>query len=512
LSVVLRLRPQATGCWWRVEEYQEEQAMGCCNEPVNVLAPAALDPTQHVNFSKGMVLGVDDFAQEFTYLAGRDQWLVRDAIGYGTVSGLRVFADSAGAERPRLHVSASSAFVPSGRQVCIPADQCAVVNRWLAKPDNAATVYRLLNPVSPPLSPPLSPPVVLSPPPVATGTISLYLTLCWADCTTRPVPIPGEPCRSEDELMADSRVADDFRLELRAAAPVQVEEDALRDFVRWLRTNVQVVDTSPPPAADAAAWLDALRPAAQPWLDAAAVSPPASFATLGDYLFDLSPPGLTVARERVCDFLRAAFRFWVTELRPLWMARRCHRVVHQDQHCVLLARVEFEVAWVGGSPTGVWQITGSPASMSIDETTRPFLAHQRLLQEWLLCGCECAGLGAAGAISGPTPSAPALPGLAASAARVPVLTITTDLTLDDSHYCAICRGGGSMTITLPASLPINAGRVHVVKNVDVDTLIVAADAVAGDLIDDKPSLAVKKRKAVTLIADGAGQWQVVGMA
>jgi hypothetical protein len=490
--------------------------MGCCNEPVSVLAPAALDPTQHVNFTKGMVLGVDDFAQEFAYLAGRDHWLVRDALGYGTVSGLRVFAETGGAEGPRLHVSAGSAFVPSGKHVCVAADQCAVINRWLAKADNAATVYRLLNPVSPPLSPPLSPPIVLSPPPVASGAISLYLTLCWADCTTRPVPIPGEPCRSEDQLMADSRVADDFRLELRAAAPVQVEEDALRDFVRWLRRNVQVVDTSPPPAGDDAAWLDALRPAAQPWLDAAAasppVSPPASFATLGDYLFDLSPPGLTVARERLCDFLRVAFRFWVTELRPLWMARRCHRVAYPDQDCVLLARVELEVVWAGGSPTGAWQVGGSPVSVAIDEITRPFLAHQRLLQEWLLCGCDCAGLGTAAAISGPVPFALTMPGLAAAAARVPVLTITTDLTLDDSHYCVICRGAGSLTITLPASLPINAGRVHVVKNVDVDTLTVAADAVAGDLIDDKPTLVVRKRKAVTLIADGAGQWQVVGMA
>jgi hypothetical protein len=101
------------------------------------------------------------------------------------------------------------------------------------------------------------------------------------------------------------------------------------------------------------------------------VSPPPSFVTLGDYLFDLSPPDLAVARDRLCDFLRVAFRFWVTELRPLWMARRCHRPVYPDQDCVLLARVEFEVVWVGGSPAGAWQIAGSPVTVAIDETTRP---------------------------------------------------------------------------------------------------------------------------------------------
>ena len=46
--------------------------MGCCNEPVNELGTPTFDPSQHVNFAKGMVLGVDDFSQEFAYLAGRD--------------------------------------------------------------------------------------------------------------------------------------------------------------------------------------------------------------------------------------------------------------------------------------------------------------------------------------------------------------------------------------------------------------------------------------------------------
>lgn len=364
--------------------------MGCCNEPVNTLTGTAPDPSQHVNYARGMVLGVDDFVQEFAYLAGRDQWLARDAIGYGTLAGLRVFAENDGAEGPRLHVTAGSALVPSGRHVCVPADQCAVINRWLAKPDHAAIVNRLLNPLSPPMSPPVSPP--MSPPLDTEGTISLYLTLCYADCKTRPVPIPGEPCRSEDELMAPSRIADDFRLDLRETAPLQTEEDALRDFVRWLRANIDTVDGSPPPAADEAAWLLALADGAQAWLAAQSssppLSPPASFASLGDYLFDLATP-IAVARADLCAFLRVAIRFWVTTLRPLWMAMRCHAAQRADTDCVLLARVSFEVQWIGGSPTGVWQVTGSPAALQIDESTRPVLAHLRLLQEWALCGCDC---------------------------------------------------------------------------------------------------------------------------
>lgn len=484
--------------------------MGCCNELANALETAVFNPTQHVNFAKGMVLGVDDFRQEFAYLSGRDQWLARDAVGYGTLSGLRVFVE-VDADGPRLHVTAGSALVPSGKHVCVGADQCAVLNKWLAKPAHAAIVTQLLNPGSPPASPPVSPPGVTS------GTISLFLTLCYDDCTAFPVPVPGEPCRSEDELMADSRVVDDFRLELRRDAPAQVEEDALRDFVRWLHANVQVVSTSPPPPGDDATWLDALRPAAQPWLDAAAMSPPmsppASFATLGDYLADLSPLNLQVSASQMCEFLRVAFRFWVTELRPLWMARRCHMPMVKDQDCVLLARVEFDVEFIGGSPTGVWQVVGSPATVSVDESARPFLVHLRMLQEWMMCGCECAGLGTAPAMGGgfvPLGPAMAPPG---SSARVPVLLTATDVDLDASHYCVICKDApGSVKLTLPASIPATAGRVYVVKNVDVTGLSVHADAVAGDKVEDKASLAVKKKAAVTLIADGAGAWRSIAQA
>jgi hypothetical protein len=195
--------------------------MGCCNELANALDTAVFDPTQHVNFAKGMVLGVDDFRQEFAYLSGRDEWLARDAVGYGTLSGLRVFVEDGGTDGPRLQVTWGSALAPSGKHICVGADQCALFNKWLAKPANAAIVTQLLNPSSPPMSPPFSPPLLS--PPVTTGAISLYLTLCYADCTAFAVPVPGEPCRSEAALMADSRVVDDFRLELRKEPPAQVK-------------------------------------------------------------------------------------------------------------------------------------------------------------------------------------------------------------------------------------------------------------------------------------------------
>jgi len=500
--------------------------MGCCNEPATALTSSAPDPARHVNYAKGMVLGVDDFTQEFAYLAGRDQWLARDAIGYGTLSGLKVYSEDGGADGPRLHVAAGSALAVSGKLICVPADQCCLLNKWLAKPENAKTVNRLLSGGSPPLSPPLSPP------PTTSGTVSLYLTLCYTDCLTAPVPIPGEPCRSEDQLMAPSRVADDFCLELRAEAPSQVEEDALRDFVKWLKDNVRVVDTSPPPAGDDATWLASLRSVVQTWFDAMKasppLSPPASIETLGDYLFDLSPPDLTVSRGQLGDFLRVAFLFWVTELRPMWMARRCHTPVSGDQDCVQLARIEFPVVWVGGSPTGAWQVDGSPSNVIVDESTRPFIVHLRLLQEWLLCGSEYVGgaLAAMGgapvarvlAVARARAAPPAIPGAGPGAAApssgaaphaIPITGLggTAPITLDASYYCVICDGG--QTLNLPKVTTRNRGRVYVVKTLKSKSTLNCANL---DRIEGAASFTVKKGHAVTVVSDGAGDWHVIGSA
>ena len=53
-------------------------------------ASASADPTKRVNYTYGMVLGVDDFVQEQTYHNARGEWLARDLVGYGTVNGLAV--------------------------------------------------------------------------------------------------------------------------------------------------------------------------------------------------------------------------------------------------------------------------------------------------------------------------------------------------------------------------------------------------------------------------------------
>ena len=96
----------------------------------------------------------------------------------------------------------------------------------------------------------------------------------------------------------------------------------------------------------------------------------------------------------------------------------------------------------------------------------------------------------------------------AAAPVVPVVTTDADLALDESHHFVLGRGASSLKLQLPPARLGNAGRQYVIKNVDVTRLsVVAAD---GETVDEKPRISVRKGKAVTLIADGAGHWHSLG--
>jgi hypothetical protein len=330
-------------------------------------APSALpqvappDPTKHVNYSLGMVLGVDDFTQEFAYLAGHDNRVVRDLIGYGVVAGLHVTVDVDAERGPRVQVAPGQAVTPSGRLVCISPTQCAYLNDWLAA--NLQEVEALG-----------------SPPP---STLQLSVVACYRECPTDDVPIPGEPCRTDSELMAPSRLTESFSLELRLTPVPQLEEDGVRDFVAWVRA-LPVVD-GPGPGVDV--FLESLRTAAD--LEG---SPPASPPGLVDFLLASPPGGIAIPRDNAAEYIGALFRFWVEELRPRLRSADgaecgcgCGGIgeLDPDADCITLAELELPIAVDGVSGAIV---VGDTPDVSIDDTTRPTLLHLRMLQEWLLTG------------------------------------------------------------------------------------------------------------------------------
>ncbi len=332
--------------------------MSCFNTVSDINASQDSDLTKHVNFTSGMILGVDDFTQEFAYLAGRDRWMARDALGYGTISGLGVRIEKDAEKGFRVMILPGAAVSPRGQFICVPAAQCAYLNQWLAA--NAKDLNKHLpgGSASPPLT---SPPI--------DDELTLFVTLCFRDCLTDNVPIPGEPCRSEDELTAASRVKDDFSLELRFEAPKQPEEDAVRKYAEWLR-QIKIVETgSSTPVND---FLEAIR---SQWLSSPS-SPPVT-----------SPPMvLQIKTDDICEYMRAAFRLWVTELRIKLSDRKTDCAVEMIggtdiEDCVLLAELRIPLVPLASG----FKVSDTKETV-VNEENRPFLLHLRMLQEWMLCG------------------------------------------------------------------------------------------------------------------------------
>jgi hypothetical protein len=432
--------------------------MSCFSNTTSV-AVAEPDLAKHVNYNLGMVLGVDDFTQEFAYLSGRDQWMIRDLIGYGTVRGLKVGIEVDAIKGPRVIVEPGVALSPRGQMICVPAAQCAYLKNWVA--DHPVEVNTGVG----------------SPP----SKLKLYVALCYRDCPTDNVPIAGEPCRSEDKLMAASRLKDDFSLELRIKPPNQREEDAVRDFVDWLRQ----VGTSVQPSTPLTQFLDAIRNAALQWF----TSPPSSplSSPPSDFMSGSPPAFLNINPADNAEYLRAAFQLWVTELRPKWIARwhgcaPAHFPSDSeiDEDCVLLAELSVPVM-----PISPGQWTVADGSVLVNQLRRPYVIHLRMLQEWLLGGRPATG-GSAASLSVKVTN---LEGPVAS------------LQLTDEE-CVVCDStGGGIRLLLPLAAE-NNGRIVIVKRINAGTPQVQVFAGAGETVEGQASIILNAQgRFVQLVAN-----------
>jgi hypothetical protein len=319
------------------------------------------DPTKHVKYTLGMVLGVDDFTQEFAYVSGRTKRVVSDLLGYGVSCGLRVTIDTDPDHGPRVNVAPGEAVTPSGQLVCVTPAQCAFVNEWLRA--NRDEVERTLSPPA--------------------GALPLYVVACYRECATDDVPIPGEPCRSEDDLMAASRTQDDFALELRMKPPPPGEQATLRALARWL--------TEIPVTASAGAGPDVFLGDLRAALDVGTGSPPASPPTPESFLALLaSPPpaSLEIPSSDAAAYFDAALLFWTSDLRPLARGEidgaecGCGGTADAsaDADCVLLA--ELAVPIVVDATSG--ELVADTTPIEIDELSRPTLGSLSFLQELVL--------------------------------------------------------------------------------------------------------------------------------
>ena len=305
---------------------------------------ASPQPTRHVNYALGMILGVEDYRQEFAYHSGRDRWIVRELGGYGTLSGLAVSVEDAGADGPRLRVTGGTAASPGGQLICVAADQCALLNAWLNREEVAAKVAQIDAEANP----------------ANEAVIKLWLTLCYTDCAVAPVPIPGQPCRSEEDLMAPSRVADDYCLALGFDPPAPGEADYLRLLGAYAAALPDDGGAAPSGAA-LTALLASVRTQARILFSPAAVE--AADADVAEIPVHADVRALVMAELR---------RLWVTELRPAVVLPPCAPGGGEYDDCVALALLTVSVVNDGTQ----WEVVdaGSGAfEIDLDETTRPLL-------------------------------------------------------------------------------------------------------------------------------------------
>ncbi len=288
-----------------------------------------LDPFKRVKYSTGLILGVDEFEQEQRYLMHRDELHTRLLHGYGTTCGLHVSITS-GDDGPQVQVGAGAAVDPHGRHICISETQCASLNGWLLANRDA-----------------LAEDETFSPP----GTLALHVVLCYRECETDSVPVPGGLCRSQEESFIASRISDDFELRLQTDAPAHLHEEAVRRFGTLL-AHLEIADEAP-----AYLTADAMTSLVQGLLE----------GTLPEETLYLHP-------DDACDLIALAARIWTTEVRPQMMDTTCCGT--PEEACLLLAtlHVPLDEAW------------GIAGEITVDESQRPLLLSTRLLQEWLLCG------------------------------------------------------------------------------------------------------------------------------
>lgn len=389
-----------------------------------------LDASKRVHYTLGLVLGEDEFRQEQGYFIERDRLHNRALHGYGTVSGLAVEVVPAGDGDAEVRVRPGLAVDPFGESIAVDATQCARLAPWLSR---SATRDRLDE-------------LEASPP----DEVRVYLTLAYRERLTDDIPVPGAPCRDEDDSAVASRIDDAFELAFSLDRPPHVEEAAVRLFADFLGRITLVADDS----ADAgsalteAEFLDAVRAYAEA---AGPASPPESPPE--------SPPGappVLVLASEADDLLRAGLRTWVTDLRPDLLGDAYANPREAGDDRVLIAELVVGIER-DGDVVRVASADDAP-DVTVVEDDRPYLLTTRLIQERLLARFdvrfeETLGIGdaAGGDLTGtyPSPTVRALQTRAvaeAAPANGNVLTWNEGAAQWEPAAPAVGGGGGGLTL------------------------------------------------------------------
>ncbi len=301
-----------------------------------------LDPGKRVNYIHGLVLGVDEFKQEECYLLEKNRLHNRALHGYGTVCGLGISQQDkdAGLE---IKIEPGTAISHIGQVIQVPRTQCAIIDEWLASHGD-----EVANALGSP----------------ASGSLSIFLMLCYRECKTDLVPIPTGPCQSLEESSAPSRIADDFSLSFELQAPPDEHFDSAMQDLTDLLLNIPVEAGGSLTLNEIKDLVRTLIPEGSP-----ASSPPISSPSISD----------AIAPENLHEFFNAAFLVWVTEVKPCLLTGTIECVPTDPyKNCVFLAKLNFDVETIDG----ITRLDPN-VDLEIDESLRQFLISSQGMQNYL---------------------------------------------------------------------------------------------------------------------------------
>lgn len=323
---------------------------------------------ERVRYTSGLVLGVDEFEQEQAYLVERDRLLTRALHGYGVVHGLEVEVDRS-ESAPRILVRPGLGIDPRGQHVCVRRDQCALLDDWIAE----RTTEQLFGPEGAPSEAP---------------EICVSVVLRYGACEKDFVPVPGEPCRTDESTTVPSRLADDFSLSFETAAerPPHGEEGAIRTLGRLMRA-LEIRESGP--HLEISAWRSLVETLSEvdPDVDVEALAAEAEVelpTVDGDPVVRVPPDEGERAIEVVLDA-------WIAEVRPALLrkgheddplhtatgvAGGCQPVPVGDDGLVL-ATLCFQIEEADGG----WRRATDVEDLESDAEDRPVLLSTRVLEE-----------------------------------------------------------------------------------------------------------------------------------
>jgi hypothetical protein len=288
------------------------------------------------------------------------------------------------------------------------------------------------------------------------------------------VPIPGEPCRSADELMRPSRIADDYTLNFSFAAPPMAEVEALA----LLDGFIAAIADDGGGGDDAKTLRLLIARARLQLLLAFGANDPV------DDPADLAPISVNpVLRPALLNGIR---QLWVTRLRPLVMARPCGTAAAANDDCVLLATLTVPVVNGGGG----WEVKAGVAPddilVDVDESRRPLLLAGNIV-----------GRAAARAF-------------AATSAAPLLAFMTNDGPVAADDAIILVRSAVEVTLKLAAANAATRGNQLILRN--IGTAAARLGGGRGSRIGRATSYALAPRGMVTLRSDGDGSWRIIAEA